>query len=120
MDITGEGRALVTELEPGIHILENRPLDTPSPKTEHIRRLLAQTDGDLEAVLRNHDIPPGVVDGDRPAAISAACVHAEVYGTRWSGIVEVPADPALAPIFRYADGPSCVVGYRLARPDVPA
>jgi hypothetical protein len=66
-------------------------------------------------VLSNHDIPPGVVDGERPAAISAACVHTEQYGTRWSGIVEVSADPAAEPSFRYTDGPSCEGSFRLAR-----
>jgi hypothetical protein len=34
-------------------------------------------------------------------------VHTERYGTRWSGIVTVPAAPEELPMFCYADGPAC-------------
>jgi uncharacterized protein with NRDE domain len=115
VDMSEGVEPVVTELPPGTYVLENKPLGAPSPKVDNVRRLLAETGNNLEAVLSNHEIPPGVVDGERPAAISAACVHTEHYGTRWSGIVEVPADPAALPAFRYSDGPSCTGSFRLAR-----
>ena len=61
----GDGRPVVEELGPGVHILENNPLHTGSPKEVHVRRLL----GDLSAlegadliervrsVLVDHTIP---------------------------------------------------------------
>lgn len=107
-------------LEPGIHILENRPLEGPSAKADHVRRLLdgiAAARGDeltrwLTALLGSHAVPPGAearrdADGRpvRPPQADAACVHLGAYGTRSSTLVQaVPGGP---PRVWSADGPPC-------------
>jgi hypothetical protein len=65
-------------------------------------------------VVADHHAP---ASGDRPA-LSAACVHADGYGTRWSGIVTVPRLPDRRPSFRYADGPPCRASFVEANWDV--
>jgi len=123
LDVTGE-QAAVEDLGPGVHILENRPLGAPSPKVDHVRALLQpllrgeSTDivKGLHAVLSNHDVPPGAELEERPLPVASACVHGERYGTRWTGIVLVPASPEDRPRFVYSDGPSCTNPLR----DAPA
>ena len=51
LDLSTSGRPHVEALEPGIHILENRPLG-PSPKTDFVRALLGQPPGELDALTR--------------------------------------------------------------------
>lgn len=90
-------------LDPGLHVLENRAFDVPSPKVEHVREALrdiASVRGDalidkLFEVLRDHTVPHGT-NGDsgvegflRPAATEANCVHAGSYGTRSASILVV-------------------------------
>jgi uncharacterized protein with NRDE domain len=90
LDFTHGERAAVTELPPGVHVLENFPLGEPSPKVERIRAAVRKSGGDisaLEEILRSHEPPP-------------ACVHAGPYGTRTAAIF-VP------PRVRYTDGPPC-------------
>ena len=111
VDMTGTGSPRVTPLAPGLHIVENQPPGTESPKVAHVRGRLAgvgtlppgELGARLEAVLADHTAPG---EGER-AALSAACVHTEGYGTRWSGIVTVPRDEGARPRFRYAGGPPC-------------
>jgi uncharacterized protein with NRDE domain len=115
IDMTGTGPASVNQLEPGLHILENQPPGTESPKVAHVRQLLAGVEAlphdalvaRLQEVLADHDTPDGPV--------SAACVHTDGYGTRWSGVVTVGADETGRPRFRYADGPPCRVPFIEAR-----
>jgi uncharacterized protein with NRDE domain len=129
VDMTGGGAAKVERLPPGIHVLENRALGEASPKVDHVRSLLAGVE-DLAAdelrerfqnVLADHFVPEGatpVRDGGGdpiPAEVKAACVHTERYGTRWSGIVTMPAAPKARPTFRYADGPPCQGAWKDAR-----
>ena len=114
VDVTGD-QPSVEVLPPGLHVLENRPLGAPSPKVDHVRALLAplvegkRTDvvGAMGTVLSNHDVPPGAEAEERPLAVAAACVHAERYGTRWSGVAGIPASASLRPLMLYTDGPSC-------------
>ena len=90
-----EGRAV--ELEPGIHILENRPLAARSDKVDLVRERLrgieSRRGGDLierlGSVLSSHAVPgrtatPAGFGGatPRPPAANAACVHLGAYGTR--------------------------------------
>jgi uncharacterized protein with NRDE domain len=65
IEIDGEGPASTVPLDPGLHVLENRPLRPPSPKSEWVRRGVAEAaaaNGDLMAalaqVLTDHRIPP--------------------------------------------------------------
>ena len=113
LDLSTSGRPHVEPLEPGIHILENRPLG-PSPKTDFVRALLGQPPCELDALTRrlesllaSHEIPPAArTRGDgRPPETGAACVHAGPYGTRSAQIVIVPDRGA--PRIRFTTGPSC-------------
>jgi len=113
----------VEQLEPGLHVLENAPLLPVSAKSAFIRGLvtdaLARYRGDdsttptaaLATVLCDHR--PAVSEPLRdamgrvwPASVTAACVHADGYGTRSAMIVSVPAASSV-PAVMVADGPPC-------------
>jgi uncharacterized protein with NRDE domain len=117
VDLTGGSRPVARELPAGTHVLENAPLLPESAKAGHVAGLikaaLAAGNGDvrgaLATVLCDHSPAPGA---SRPAAsagpngdLSAACVHADGYGTRSAMIVTVGA--AGRPAVQVADGPSC-------------
>lgn len=130
IDMTGTDVPVVHPLGPGVHILENRPVGSRSPKTVQVRRLLGDIEGlpvdaavtRVQQVLADHDPPepleddcdPGVAGTQAiPLEYKTACVHAsEQYGTRWSGLVKVPAARDERPVFLYADGPPCTTSYR--------
>jgi uncharacterized protein with NRDE domain len=118
--LAGGHEAMVEELPPGLHILENVPLRAPSAKAAHVADLVARqraargdteaaqgnTEEALAAVLRDHE--PAVAEGvagERPPALTAACVHTEQYGTRSALLVTVPAEGL--PRLRVADGAPC-------------
>jgi uncharacterized protein with NRDE domain len=113
IDLSAPGRPRVEPLEPGIHVLENRPIG-PSPKTDFVRAFLGTRPCELDALTRrlesllaSHEIPPAARSrGDnRPLETSAACVHAGPYGTRSAQIVIVSDHGA--PRIRFTAGPSC-------------
>ncbi|HEX4245143.1 MAG TPA: NRDE family protein [Acidimicrobiales bacterium] len=120
VDMTGPGRAHSEPLSPGVHILENKPLGEPSDKVERVRDLVGDLSGrsvaealaSLGAVLRNHVIPRPPVDDTEAARlraqISACCVHAELYGTRSSMLVQDPGSQRIEPQVWASNGPSCV------------
>jgi uncharacterized protein with NRDE domain len=112
----------IEQLGPGLHVLENAPLRTVSPKAAFVRELVEQRLAEqpgaeaaaiaeiLQAVLRDHR--PAVREPRTdatgrvwPASLTAACVHAEGYGTRSSAIITVPA--AGLPAMLVADGRPC-------------
>jgi uncharacterized protein with NRDE domain len=110
----------ITKLGPGIHVLENRPLDAFSAKAAMVRDALVPATtwrgpalvSGLHAVLRSHDRPSLGADGGdagppRRVELTAACVHTPDYGTRSSTVIVVPYDRARAPGVRYADGAPC-------------
>jgi len=121
IDLTLPGRPAISELGPGIHVLENRPLASASPKAAWVRARLAgaaswprtQLSETLAAVLASHELPPdldGRSDSWRPPATESACVHAGPYGTRSATIVTVPAIAA-APRVEHASGAPCSVPF---------
>jgi uncharacterized protein with NRDE domain len=104
----------VEQLGPGLHVLENAPLRSASAKAEFVRTLVADalaarpaddsaaTIAALEVVLGNHQpaVPQPRTDAKGrvwPASLSAACVHADGYGTRSAMIASVPATAASVP-----------------------
>lgn len=115
-------RPEVEHLGPGLHVLENASLRARSAKAAFVRQMVEQALADrpdrgpaataeiLQAVLRDHRpaVPePRTDPAGRvwPASLTAACVHAEGYGTRSSAIVTVPA--AGMPSMLVADGKPC-------------
>jgi uncharacterized protein with NRDE domain len=118
VDMTTGASPAIESLPPGIHVLENRPLHTSSPKAEQVRAALAEQASwrgptlveALAAVLASHTIPEAARKGDRedswrPLQTEAACVHAGPYGTR-SATVAVVAETGL-PGLHCSDGPPC-------------
>jgi uncharacterized protein with NRDE domain len=131
VDFTGS-RVVAVALPPGIHVLENRAVDTPSAKVDLVREGLGEVggastgvrgrtglDGDavetaFRRVLADHRIPEG---DERPN--SGNCVHLDGFGTRSSCVVGVGASvadgsgggAAPAPRLWVADGPPCTTAY---------
>lgn len=123
VDLTGE---VVTtrELPPGIHVLENRPLTEPSAKVDYVHVLLSGIEGGsvddaltrLTGIMADHVLHPNPPDTlleneEIRRAVSAVCVHMPEYGTRWSGLVTVLADPSAPPTFRYTEGRPCEAAF---------
>ena len=105
-------------------MLENAPLRSASAKAEYVRTLVAEalaarpaddsaaTIDALEVVLGNHQpaVPQPRTDAKGrvwPASLSAACVHADGYGTRSGMIASVPASATGVPQVLVADGRPC-------------
>jgi uncharacterized protein with NRDE domain len=120
-------RPEIEQLAPGLHVLENAPLRAASAKASFARGLVEralaeQLDQDaaaavaaLQSVLGDHRpaVPEPRTDAAGrvwPAALSAACVHADGFGTRSSAIITVPA--AGRPAMLVADGKPCVTPMR--------
>lgn len=112
----------VTRLLPGVHVLENRPLDAVSAKVEMMQRALNPVGAwrgptlveQLHRVLRSHDLPAADLPVDsgeeadpRPSEVRSACVHAAAYGTRSAVLILVPPQSDSRPKVHYADGPPC-------------
>jgi hypothetical protein len=120
VDMTCSGGGRIAELGPGIHVLENCPLESRSAKADLVR---AELDGiqrlrgeeltrRLTEILSSHDIPAEADPEDRapgalrlPPAARAACVHLGPYGTRSSTIVRIEA--AGVPRIWSCEGPPC-------------
>lgn len=129
--LAGGSKPELEQLGPGLHVLENAPLRSGSAKAAYVRELIGGLLADsaaaggapggsdldaqravavLETVLGDHR--PAIAESRTddtgriwPPALSAACVHAEGYGTRSAMTVSVPADGL--PSIRVADGPPC-------------
>jgi uncharacterized protein with NRDE domain len=117
IDFTGKGDARAEALSPGIHVLENRPLGTPSPKADRVADILAGAVSDpaatiaaMRRVLVDHTVTEPDAPGAKPKS-SATCVHLEEYGTRSSCIVRCDEGPATNPQVWVADGPPCTAPF---------
>ena len=117
LDMTGEAAA-ARPLPPGVHAIENRPIDADSPKAEMVRarvQHLTEVRGDdvvdaMRSILSSHQTPERAPEGaptDASRQVGAACVHTEKYGTRWSAVIRVPPS-AGPPLISYTDGPPCI------------
>jgi uncharacterized protein with NRDE domain len=137
VDMTGGERPEVRALPPGIHILENNPIDAGSAKQRHVMAMLRSTElgrggfepagqdlADLEpgrlaperlrSVLADHSIPADhdeLPDGVGEAVL-AACVHTERYGTRSAALIRVLAGEGALPEVAVADGHPCTAPLR--------
>lgn len=119
VDMTGPGRIESRRLPPGVHVLENKPLGSPSAKVDRVRELLGDCRGrpaasviaDLAVIVADHVMPLVAADtseaAERQARVSACCVHTEQYGTRSSMTVSVPARLSEPPRVWASGGPPC-------------
>jgi len=116
IDFTGLVDAEPVALQPGLYVLENRPLGSPSPKVDHVTRALgAMSDVDtalatLRHVLADHVALESVMAGDG-ATTTANCVHRDGYGTRSSCIVLRGEDGPDPPKLWVSDGPPCTAPF---------
>lgn len=118
--MTGGHRPVVRQLPPGAYVLENAPLPDHSPKARQVAAMVAAgiagaagaagAEEALAAVLRDHRPASAMAGQDRPAELSAACVHTASYGTRSAMIVTVGTTGM--PRVRVADGPPCQAPFR--------
>lgn len=123
VELAGGGPVQVTRLDPGRHVLENRPFGTPTGKTAAVAARLAEVEAlaspdrvdpfvaALAGLLAEHrPAPPLTEAGPTPDPVrSAACVHAPCSGTRSATIVLV--SEAGPPRVWFADGPPCTVPF---------
>jgi uncharacterized protein with NRDE domain len=128
VDVTRSDCVRSVELSPGIHVLENKPMEEPSDKADHVRRVLGdvrklRVDGvqaRLRRVMTDHAInQPPADDSDRAQLVSrasACCVHADQYGTRSSMLIRLAAAPSKAPEVWASDGPACTHPFLKAAP----
>ena len=109
--ITYDGDPRRTDLEPGAHVIGNvDPAAPPPPKlVRQLEQARAAADAGPDRVLdrlaevcRDHD------GGGDP--FGATCVHAGVYGTCSSTLLQL-SDSNTGGIFRFADGPPCATEY---------
>ncbi len=121
LDMTAGVQPRVAPLPAGLHVLENQPPGTSSPKVRHTAALLQHAlawrgsrlvEG-LGNILGSHVVPAGAAESahgtTRVAARQVACVHAGDYGTRSSLIVLVPATGR--PRLWSAGGPPCTTPF---------
>lgn len=116
VDLSSVGRPRPpVALDPGVWVLENRPLDAPSRKADRVRALLGDPEGldeaglttALEALLADRVVP----EGEPPT--SALCVDTPIYGTRSANVVVVGPGGG-EPSCRFSDGPPGTVAWRTA------
>ncbi len=121
LELPAKARATSRELGPGLHVLENVPLDQTSSKVTHVRTSIDQlmargsTFWDVAPnVLSSHapvdpqaNEPLASPGRPRPPATLSACVHTEGYGTRSASLIRVSARATALPEIRAANGPPC-------------
>ena len=123
----GAGRPEIEQLGAGLYVLENAPLRAGSAKASFVRDLVERslaerpdrgldaTVAALASVLGDHRPAVSEPRTDAtgrvwPPALSAACAHADGFGTRSSAIITIPA--AGLPEMLVADGKPCVTPLR--------
>ena len=124
LDSTACDEFTVTELGPGIHVLENSPIDVVTPKSRYVTDRFGHhaptddqsTQAAMMDVLRDHTIPPRASDRPTDGSVArpglfACCVHSDGYGTRSAALVTVPKSRAAPISVRACNGPSCVNEY---------
>ncbi|HUO49322.1 MAG TPA: hypothetical protein VMU09_10840, partial [Acidimicrobiales bacterium] len=92
-------------------------IDSGSTKQRHVMELLGTATLEaraLRALLGDHSTPDdhGQLPEGTSAAVLAACVHTDHYGTRSAAIVRVGADEGSLPEVAVADGHPCTAPFR--------
>jgi uncharacterized protein with NRDE domain len=119
VDVTRSDEVGIIELPPGVHVLENKPLEEQSSKADHVKRLLGdarglrvdQVQARIRRVMSDHTINQAPADDSDRAQLasqaSACCVHTEEYGTRSTMLIRLSASPSKRPEIWASDGPAC-------------
>ena len=121
IEVSTENEPLVRELQPGLHILENAPLDDDSSKVRFVKGELGETVDNnmllwnaLPGVLSSHVVvPPTSYELYKSQGMSrrpetrSPCVHTKGYGTRSAMLVRVAAEVSKQPEMLVADGCPC-------------
>ncbi len=128
LEVRADGTLATRELGPGIHVLENVPLDVPSTKVDAVRDAIDTVIASGQSLwpsyrdlLSSHDVPPhgvrhGTGEAARDPATLAACVHTVNYGTRSSTMIRIPESANERPGVWFADGPPCTTAFVDASP----
>ena len=125
IELSTDGVPQVRELQPGLHVLENAPLDDESSKARFVERMLEGTIVDdallwntLPKVLSSHvEVAPtaGELKGSRGLSrkpeTRSSCVHSEGYGTRSATLIRVATDASKKPEILVADGCPCTTPF---------
>lgn len=124
VELAASDTPAVHRLGPGVHVLENVPLGSASPKVDQVSSLIAtaSTAGSplwslLPSVLADHVVvatgPEWTGNGDiaRSRATLAPCVHTTDYGTRSATLVRVSLNPEDRPEMLVADGSPCTAPF---------
>ncbi len=111
----------VLQMDPGIYVLENVPLNATSAKVDFVKTLLSSKMASgrslwsvLPSVLSSHELPAStIMDGasDLLRPINAPCVHSSGRGTRSSSLIRVPANRSSPTEVSIADGAPCSAEY---------
>jgi uncharacterized protein with NRDE domain len=117
IDFTGDADAKAEVLGPGLYVLENRALGSPSPKADRVAASLHDALSDPETTIERMrrilvDHTESAADAtDDPPRSSATCVHLEGYGTRSSCLLRYEDEPGARPHVWVADGPPCTTPF---------
>jgi uncharacterized protein with NRDE domain len=120
------GEKTIEELPPGVHVLGNDRLGAADfPRGDRLHRAitaaLARTRawheliGPITTALRDHtrvaidDTPPSHLPREVAHALTATCIHTELYGTRSSTLLAL--EPGRVAGYLHADGPPCVTPF---------
>jgi uncharacterized protein with NRDE domain len=123
LEVGVKGRPSGRELDAGTYVLENVPLDSPSPKVAFVRSAIGSSGPSrlwesLPAILSSHHVPGArdiATDGDAPDRLIdtyAPCVHTPRYGTRSSTMIRLAASASTPPEVLVADGPPCTTPFQ--------
>jgi uncharacterized protein with NRDE domain len=117
IDFTGDGDAKAEVLPPGLYVLENRALGSPSPKADRVAASFGDALSDAETamaqmrrILVDHTETESEATDGTPRS-SATCVHLEGYGTRSSCLLRYEEAPTARPRIWVADGPPCTAPF---------
>lgn len=124
LDLSGDVPS-ARELPPGLHVLENAPLEGHSSKSHFVHSLLTGPLASAEdfwqalpGVVASHDaVEPTTEEKVRAKGLSrwpatrAPCVHTEEYGTRSSMMIRVSKDATTRTQILSSGGPPCVAPF---------
>jgi uncharacterized protein with NRDE domain len=124
VELAASDTPAVRQLGPGVHVLENVPLGTASPKVDRVCSSIATASATgsalwplLASVLADHTV---VATGHewtgngaiaRSRATLAPCVHTTDYGTRSATLVRVSSNPKDRPEMVVSDGAPCTAPF---------